>query len=108
MFPSVTQSANARWRAVPSPGSATSQGTPAYDAVLTAPHELYRASLVAQMVKNPPTMRETWVLSLSWEELLEKEMTTHSSILAWSIPTDRGTWRATVHSVTKSQTRLSN
>ena len=43
-------------------------------------------SLVAQMVKHLPTMRETWVQSLSWEDLLEKEMATHSSILAWKIP----------------------
>ena len=41
-------------------------------------------SLVAQMVK--PTMRETWVQSLGWEDLLEKEMATHSSIFAWKIP----------------------
>ena len=45
-----------------------------------------RASLVAQMVKNPPTMWETWVQSLDWEDPLEKEMATHSSILAWIIP----------------------
>ena len=38
------------------------------------------------MVRHPPTMRETWVLSLGWEDLLEKEMATHSSILAWRIP----------------------
>ena len=38
------------------------------------------------MVKNPPAMQETWVLSLGWEDPLEKEMTTHSSILAWEIP----------------------
>ena len=44
-----------------------------------------RASLVAQMVKRLPTMRETRVQS-PWEDLLEKEMTTHSSILAWKIP----------------------
>ena len=43
------------------------------------------ASLVAQMVKNLPTMRETWVQSLGWEDPLEKEMATHSSILAWRI-----------------------
>ena len=42
--------------------------------------------LVAQMVKNPPAMKETWVLSLGWEDSLEKEMATHSSILAWRIP----------------------
>ena len=38
------------------------------------------------MVKNPPAKRETWVQHLSWEDLLEKEMATHSSILAWRIP----------------------
>ena len=41
---------------------------------------------VAQMVKNPPAMRETWIQSLGWEEPLEKGMATHSSILAWRIP----------------------
>ena len=44
------------------------------------------APLVAQQVKNPPAMRETWVQSLSWEDPLEEEITTHSSILAWRIP----------------------
>ena len=43
-------------------------------------------SLVAQMVKHLPAIRETWVRSLCWEDLLEKEMATHSSILAWRIP----------------------
>ena len=43
-------------------------------------------SLVAQTVKHLPTMRETWVQSLGLEDLLEKEMATHSSILAWKIP----------------------
>ena len=42
--------------------------------------------LVAQMVKRLPTMEETQVQSLGWEDLLEKEMATHSSILAWKIP----------------------
>ena len=45
-----------------------------------------RASLVAQMVKNLPAMQETWVQSLGQEDPLEKEMTTHFSILAWRIP----------------------
>ena len=45
-----------------------------------------RASLVAQLVKNPPTMRETWVRSLGGEDPLEKGKATHSSILAWRIP----------------------
>ena len=44
------------------------------------------ASLVAQTVKNTPTMQETWVQSLGWEDLLEKDMATHPSILAWKIP----------------------
>ena len=43
-------------------------------------------SLVAQLVKRLPTMRETGVRSLGWEDLLEKEMATHSSIHAWKIP----------------------
>ena len=43
------------------------------------------ASLVAQLEKNVPAMRETWVRSLGWEDPLEKEMATHSSILAWRI-----------------------
>ena len=43
-------------------------------------------SLVAQMVKSLPTVWETWVQSLGWEDLPEKEMATHSSILAWKIP----------------------
>ena len=42
--------------------------------------------LVAQSVKNPPAMQETWVRFLGWEDSLEKEMATHSSILAWRIP----------------------
>ena len=53
------------------------------------------------MVKNLPTMQETWVRSLGWEDPLEKGKSTHSSILAWRIP-----W--TIHGVTKSQTQLSD
>ena len=41
---------------------------------------------MAQLVKNPPAMQETWVQSLGWEDPLEKEMASHSSILAWRIP----------------------
>ena len=88
------------------------------------------ASLVAQMVKNPPATRETWVPSLDWEDPLEKRKATHSSILAWRIqwtvqsiregngnplqysclenPMDRGAWWAAVHGVAKSRTRLSD
>ena len=48
------------------------------------------SSLVTQMVKNPPAMQETWVPSLGREDFLEVDMATHSSILAWKIPMDRG------------------
>ena len=48
--------------------------------------KLLRASPVAQLVKNPPAVRETWVRSLGWEDPLEKGQATHSSILAWKIP----------------------
>ena len=61
------------------------------------------ASLVAQMVKNPPAMWETWVQSLGWEDPLEEDMATHSSILAWKIPRDRRAWWAIVLEVEKSQ-----
>ena len=61
---------------------------------------------VAQMVKDPPAMQETWVQSLGWEDPLEEGMATHSNIPAWRIPMDREAWRATVHVVTKSWTRL--
>ena len=47
---------------------------------------VYRASLVAQTIRNPPAMQETWIWSLSWEDPLEKEMATHSVIPAWRIP----------------------
>ena len=43
-------------------------------------------SMVAQLVKNLPTMQETWVQALGWEDPLEKGMAMHSSILAWRIP----------------------
>ena len=55
--------------------------------------EVNCASLVAQKVKNPPAVQETWVQSLDWEDPLEKGVTTHSSILALRISVDRGTWR---------------
>ena len=59
---------------------------------------------MAQMVKNPPAMQETWVRSLGWEDPLEKDMVTHFSILAWRLPMDRGAWWAAVHGVAKSST----
>ena len=51
------------------------------------------------MVKNLPAVQETWVQSLGWEGPLEEGMATHSSIIAWRIPMDRGTRWATVHGV---------
>ena len=65
-------------------------------------------SLVAQTVKNLPEMQETWVRSLGWEDALEELMATHSSILAWSIPMDRGIWQASVHGVAKILTPLND
>ena len=59
------------------------------------------------MVKNLPAMRDTWVRSLGWEDPLEEGMTTYSSIYLEN-PMDRGAWRATVHGVIKSRTRLSD
>ena len=56
------------------------------------------------MVKNPPAMQETWVHSLGWKDPLEEGMATHSSILAWRIPLDRGAWQTTAHGVPESDT----
>ena len=54
-------------------------------------------------------MQETWVRSLGWEDSLDGlGMATHSSILTWRIPMDRGAWWATVHGVAKSRTQLSD
>ena len=62
-------------------------GSPALQAD-SLPADFYQlvTSLMAQTVKRLPTLPETWVQSLGWEDLLEKEMATHSSILAWRIP----------------------
>ena len=59
---------------------------------------------MAQMVKNLPTMQETRVLPLDREDYLEKELATHSSILAWSIPWKVRAWQATVHGIATSWT----
>ena len=56
---------------------------------------------MAQLVKNPPAMQETWVPSLGWEDPLEKGKATHSSILAWGMP-----WTVQSTGVPKSQTLL--
>ena len=66
------------------------------------------ASMVAQMVKSLPAVQETQIQSLGWEYPVGKEMTTHSSILDWRIPMDRGAWWATVHGVAKRQTWLNH
>ena len=62
------------------------------------------AFLVSQTVKNLPAMWETCVQSLGWEDPLEEGMATHSSILAWRIPVDRGAWQAAAHGVAKGRT----
>ena len=71
-------------------------------------HFYTRVSLVVQMVKESACSTGDLGRSLGWEDPLEEEMATHSSMLAWRIPMGRGVWQATVHSITKSQTRLSN
>ena len=59
---------------------------------------------MAQTVRNLPAMQETWVRSLGVEDALEESMATHSSILVWRIPLDKGACKATVHGVTKGRT----
>ena len=66
------------------------------------------ASLGAQMVTSLLALQETGVQSLGREDPLQEGMATHSNILAWRIPMDRGAWQTSVHGVTKSQTRLSD
>ena len=61
------------------------------------------ASGIAQMIKNLPAMQETWDGSLGWDDPLEEDTITHSSILAWRILMDKGTWQTTVQ---KSWTQL--
>ena len=66
------------------------------------------ASLVAQTVKNPPAMQEPQIRSLGWEDPLEKEMATHSSIFAWKIPWTEEPGRLQARGSQKSQTHLSD
>ena len=67
------------------PGSILGSGKPTGEGI-GYPLQYSWASLVAQLVKNPPAMWETWVQPLGWENPLKKGQTTHSSILAWRIP----------------------
>ena len=71
-------------------------------------YDKFRVSLVAQMVKSLPAIQETWVQSLGWEDHLEKEMATHSSILAWKIPWMEEPCRQQSMRSQQSQTGLSN
>ena len=64
---------------IPGSGKSTGEG-------IGYPLQYSWASLVAQLVKNLPVIWETWLQSLSWEDPLEKEKATHSSIMAWRIP----------------------
>ena len=74
-----------------------------------APLQLFPALSLTQWVKNPPAMQETQETRVripGREDLLEASTSTHSSILEWRIPWARGAWRAAVHRVPKSWTRL--
>ena len=73
---------------------------------MTTHSSILQASLLAQTVKKLPAIQVMQVRSLGREDPLEEDMATHSSILAWRIPMDRGAWQATVHGVAKSKTRL--
>ena len=84
---------------IPGSGKASEEGT-------GYPLQFTWASLVAQMVKNPPVMWETWVRSLGWEDALKKGSATNSSILAWRVPWTQEPGRP--HGVAKSWTQLSN
>ena len=66
--------------------------------------QMRKASLVDQLVKNPPAMWETLVQSLGWEDPLKEGIAAHCSILAWRIPKNGGAWWAAVNGVTKGWT----
>ena len=88
------------------PGSIPGWGIPPGEGI-GYPLQNSWASLMAQMVKNLPVIRETWVRSLGWKDPLEEDGNP-SSILACNIPMDRGAWQVTVHGVAKSRTQLSD
>ena len=75
---------------------------------MTTHSSILQASLLAQTVKKLPAIQVMQVRSLGREDPLEEDMATHSSILAWRIPMDRGAWQATVHGVAKTWTQLSD
>ena len=75
---------------------------------IDCPFQYSWASLVAHTVKNLPTMQETWVLFLGWEDPLEEGMTTCSSILAWRIPWTEESGGFQSMGVIKGQTLLSD
>ena len=77
---------------------------PIWNLICSSLLHTYRAFPVTQQVKNLPAVQEIRVLSLGQEDPLEEGMATHSSILAWRIPMDRGAWQATVHGVTQNRT----
>ena len=82
------------WVAIP-----FSRGSSLYIHVSISALQISSSVLVAQTVKNLPAMLKTWVQSPGWEDALEEDMTTHSSIPAWRILMDRGAWWVTVHGV---------
>ena len=82
------------WERLMAEGEGGNRGWGGWMASLTQ-----KSSLIAESVKNMPAMQETRVQLLGWKDPLEKEMATHSSILAWRIPWTRGAWQATIHRI---------
>ena len=89
-FPDSSVGKESTWN-VGDPGSTPELGRSSGEGI-GYPFQYTWSSLVAQLIKNPPTMRETGVRSLGWEDPLEKGTATHSSILAWRIPWGRKEW----------------
>ena len=75
---------------------------------ISSKYTYYLAVLAALLVKNLPAVQETLVPLLDPKGPLEEGMATHSNILAWRIPMDRGTWQATIRGIAKSWIQLSN
>ena len=83
-FPSSSSGKESAYNAR-DPGSISGSGRSSGEGI-GYPLQCSWASLVAQIAKNPPAIQETWVQSRGWEDLLEEDMATHSSILAWKFP----------------------